>query len=173
MSETPISQFVASSSDNFVALIGGTDSPHLPLGSLAADLATGLAGSSTKIASWGDSAMWMARQARQTASAEQPLILDPRKGPVLAVKGLTAAGRLDLLRGICFTGIKNVQDFGVALGLAYLGCRVSIATPIPIYGSAIVRDTLSQMIKDNGGELLHFDHPANAEDLVDWFSIPQ
>ena len=173
MSETSPSQSAASSSESHVALIGGADSPHLPLGSLAADLANGLAESSVKIASWGDTALWLARQAQQTASAEQPLILDARKGPVMAVKGLAEAGRINLLKGICFTGIKSIQEFGVALGLAYLGCRVSIATPIPIYGSAMVRDMLSQMIKDNGGELLHFDQPANAKDLLDWFSIPQ
>jgi hypothetical protein len=48
--------------------------------------------------------------------------------------------------------------------------RVSIATPIPVNGSKVVNQTLSQLIVENGGELLHFDHPAGAGDLVNWFT---
>ena len=112
----------------------------------------------------------MARLAHPDVSGEQPLTLERNQGPLLAVKGLAEAGRLDSIKGICFTGMRDVQEFSMALGLAYLGCRVSIATPIPLQGSRIVKDALSQMIEENGGELLHFDYPAGADKLVDWFT---
>ena len=170
MSATSFSKAVVSDSADQVALIGGSDTPHLPLGSLTADLVSGLADSGIRIAGWGDTALWMAKQTQAEAPGQQPLTLENGQGPLLAVKGLAAAGKLDALRGICFTGIKDVKDFSMALGLAYLGCRVSMATPIPVQGSKNVVHSLARMIGDHGGELLHFDHPAEAESLTDWFT---
>lgn len=170
MSSTSFSQTLMSDSTDRLALIGGSDTPHLPLGTLAGDLFAGLADRGFKVAGWGDTALWMARLSHLGASGEQPLTLEKSQGPLLAVKGLAEAGRLDSMKGICFTGMRDVQEFSMALGLAYLGCRVSIATPIPVQGSRIVKDTLSQLIEENGGELLHFDYPAGTDKLVDWFA---
>ena len=170
MSPAWFSKTAVNDSADQIALIGGADTPHLPLGSLAGDLVTALAGTNMKIAGWGDTALWMARRAQADASVEQPLILEKTQGPLLAIKALAAEGRLECLKGICFAGMRDVLDLNLALGLACLGFRVSIATPIPVHGSKAVSQTLSQMIKDNGGELLHFDHPAGAGNLVDWFT---
>ncbi len=170
MSDTSFLKAVVSESVDQIALIGGSDTPHLPLGSLAAGLVSGLADSGIRIAGWGDTALWMAKLTQTNASGLQPFTLENGQGPLLAVKGLAAAGKLDALRGICFTGIKDVKDFSMALGLAYLGCRVSMATPIPVHGSKNVVHSLARMIGDHGGELLHFDHPAEAESLTDWFT---
>ena len=123
-----------------------------------------------KIAGWGDTALWMARRARADSTVDQPLILEKGQGPLLAIKGLAEDGRLDRLKGICFAGMRDVLDLNMALGLAYIGLRVSIATPIPVHGSKVVNQALSQMIEENGGELFHFDHPAGAGDLVNWFT---
>ena len=83
--------------------------------------------------------------------------------------GQTDAGR-SARAAAPHSGIKDVKDFSMALGLAYLGCRVSMATPIPVQGSKNVMHSLARMIGDHGGELLHFDHPAEAESLTDWFT---
>ncbi len=170
MSPSSFSETAVNDSTDEVALIGGADTPHLPLGSLAGDLVTTLAGTGIKIAGWGDTALWMARRAQADASIEQPLILDKDQGPLLAIKGLAEAEKLHCLKGICFAGMRDVLDLNIALGLAYLGFRVSIATPIPVHGSKVVSQTLAQMLAENGGELLHFDHPAGAGDLVNWFT---
>ncbi|MGI9537879.1 MAG: hypothetical protein ACR2PB_12470, partial [Desulfocapsaceae bacterium] len=170
MSPALFSKTAVNDSADQIALIGGPDTPHLPLGSLAGDLLAGLTDSNMKIAGWGDTALWMARRARADSTIDQPLILDKDQGPLLAIKGLAEEGRLDCLKGICFAGMRDVLDLNMALGLAYIGFRVSIATPIPVHGSKVVNQALSQMVEENGGELLHFDHPAGAGDLLDWFT---
>jgi hypothetical protein len=109
---------------------------------------------------------------RQRAEFPAPLILEHQQGPLLAVKGLAQAGRLDALRGICFTGMRRCQELSLALGLACIGCRVSLATPIPIQGSRAVMNALDQMLRRNNGQLLHFDHPATGDILSDWFTKP-
>lgn len=58
----------------------------------------------------------------------------------------------------------------MAMGLAFLGCRISVATPIPILGSRTVCDSLSALLSRNGGQLLHFDHPAQVGELFEWFT---
>ncbi|MGI9537114.1 MAG: hypothetical protein ACR2PB_08580 [Desulfocapsaceae bacterium] len=170
MSPALFSKTAVNDSADQIALIGGPDTPHLPFGGLAGDLFTGLTGINMKIAGWGDTALWMARRARADSTVDQPLILEKGQGPLLAIKGLAEDGRLDRLKGICFAGMRDVLDLNMALGLAYIGFRVSIATPIPVHGSKVVNQALSQMIEENGGELLHFDHPAGAGDLVNWFT---
>jgi hypothetical protein len=169
MSETAFSKILTGESAGMVGLVGGSDSPHLPLGRLPAELASKLGGNGIKVAGWGDAALWMARQGDGSST---PMILENQQGPLLAVKGLAQAGRLDALRGICFTGMRRCQEFSLALGLAYIGCRVSIATPIPIQGSRAVMNALDQMLQQSNGQLLHFDHPATSEILSEWFTKP-
>ncbi len=170
MSDASCAQTLADTSIDRLALLGGADTPHLPHGGLAPELAARLSERGIKIAAWGDTALWLAKRTPAEAPGQHPLTLENGQGPLLAVKGLAAAGRRDALAGICFTGMRDVQDFGMALGLAYLGCRVSMATPIPVHGSTLVAQTLFRMIEENGGELLHLDHPAEAASLADWFT---
>lgn len=154
-----------------IALIGGSDTPYLSLGNLPVELAAALSGSGLQLGGWGDAALWVLKAG--SSSEEQPLrfqTLDNRQGPLLAVKALAGAGKLDRLQGICFTGMKSCQELSSALGLAYLGCQVSVATPIPIQGSQAVIDTLSEMFGQSGGQLRHFDHPAQTRELSEWFT---
>ncbi len=66
--------------------------------------------------------------------------------------------------------MNSCQELTAAVGLAYLGCRVSLATPIPVQGSRTVMESLAEMLEQNGGQLLHFDHPAQPGELVEWFT---
>ena len=111
----------------------------------------------------------------KTASSSQgqsaPFVtLENSQGPLHVVKGLESEGQLDRLAGICFTGMNSCLELTMAIGLAYLGCRVSTATPIPIRGSRAVIDALSEMLQKNGGQLLHFDHPAEPGELSEWLA---
>jgi hypothetical protein len=96
-------------------------------------------------------------------------ILDGGKGPVLALKALAASGRLKDVKGIFYTGVKSCQDLAVALGLAVLSLRVGTAVPLPLWGSEKVRNLLQEKLAAMGGSLTHFDHPAQAEEILDWF----
>ena len=91
MSPTSFSQTMASDSTNGLALVGGSDTPHLSLGTLAGDLFAGLTDRGIKVAGWGDTALWLARLSQPAASEEQPLTLEKSQGPLLAVKGLAEA----------------------------------------------------------------------------------
>ena len=57
----------------------------------------------------------------------------------------------------------------MALGLACLGLNISIAVPIPLWGSDAVRKRLSETIGKNGGSLTHFDHPAQVQEIMECF----
>jgi hypothetical protein len=96
-------------------------------------------------------------------------VLGGQQGPVLALKALADSGRLKDVKGICFTGLKSCQDLGVALALASMGLKVSVAVPLPLWGSEKVRSLLQEKLAAMGGSLTHFDHPAQAEEILDWF----
>ena len=152
-----------------IALVGGSDTLQLSLGRLPSGLATLLSGKGVQLGGWGDAALWILKNKVQSEDGATLFhTFDNRQGPLLAVKGLASDGRLDSLQGICFTGLKSCQELTAALGLAYLGCRVSSATPIPVRGSFTVTKELSAMLQKNGGELLHFDHPPQPAELADW-----
>ena len=97
-------------------------------------------------------------------------ILDNEQGPMLAVKALADSGKLKQLKGICFVGLKSCRDLAMAVGLAAFGLRVCVATPLPLWGSEKVRKLLDDKLAIAGGSLMHFDHPAQAQEIVDWFT---
>ena len=133
------------------------------LGHLPTELAKALRVEDHAVASWGDAALWMMKQ-------ELPVgVLDAQEGPLTAVRALTEAGRLPSLRGICFTGLRNGREFTLALGLAALGLKVLIATPLPLWGSEKVRVLLRENLVVAGGILAHFDHPVRPDEILDWF----
>ncbi len=86
----------------------------------------------------------------------------------MALKALDAVGKRNDLRGVCFTGLRDCLDFSGALGLAVLGCRVCLADPIPVWGSQEVRELLAEALKNGGGQLMHADHPATAQEILEW-----
>jgi len=146
-----------------IALIGGADTLLQSLGHLPMELAKALRGESLAVASWGDAALWMLKQ-------ELPVgILEAEEGPLTAVSALAAAGKLSEIKGICFTGLRDCREFTRALGLAALGMKVSLAMPLPLWGSEKVRTALRENLAAAGGILTHFDHPAQGEELLEWF----
>lgn len=146
-----------------IALLGGADSLLLSLGHLPVEMAKALRGEDYAVASWGDAAAWMVKQDLPVA------LLEADEGPLAAVSALASAGKLPLLKGICFSGLRNCRELTLALGLAALGMKVSLATPIPLWGSEPVRTLLREALAAMGGILTHFDHPVRAEELLDWF----
>jgi len=96
-------------------------------------------------------------------------ILDAQDGPLTAVRALAETGRLPALKGICFTCLRNGREFTFALGLAALGLKVLVATPLPLWGSEKIRTTLRENLAAVGGILAHFDHPVKADEILDWF----
>ncbi len=146
-----------------IALIGGADTLLQSLGHLPVELAKTLRGENHAVASWGDAALWMVK-------ADLPVgILEANEGPLSAVRVLAAKGKLSAIKGICFTGLKDCREFAFALGLAALGLKVSLAVPLPLWGSEKVRTTLQENLAAAGGILTHFDHPAQADEILDWF----
>ena len=146
-----------------LALLGGADTPQLPFGWIPVEVASALRAKGCLVAGWGDAALWMLKNGLISEGDKQPMrILDPYQGPLLALKAMAILGRLDDLRGICFTGLKACGDLSVALGLASLGLKVSIAVPLPLWGSERVRNFLADKLAAGGGLLIHFDHLAHA-----------
>ena len=146
-----------------IALIGGADTLLHSLGHLPTELAKALRAEDYSVASWGDAALWMMKQ-------DLPIgVLDAQEGPLTAVRALTEAGRLPSLMGICFTGFRNSREFTLALGLAALGLKVLIATPLPLWGSEKIRALLRENLAAAGGILAHFDHPVQPDEILDWF----
>jgi hypothetical protein len=146
-----------------IALLGGSDTLLQSFGHLPVELAKALRGEDFAVSSWGDAALWMVKQ-------DLPVgILDANEGPLTAVRALEAGGKLSSLKGICFTGLKACREFTFALGLAALGLKVLVAVPLPLWGSKKVRMTLMENLAAVGGILTHFDHPAKADEILEWF----
>ncbi|MBA4422080.1 MAG: hypothetical protein C0390_03125 [Syntrophus sp. (in: bacteria)] len=146
-----------------IALLGGADTLLQSLGHLPVELAKALRGEDHAVSSWGDAALWMVKQ-------ELPVgILAANEGPLTAIRALAAKRKLSALKGICFTGIKGCREFTFAVGLAAIGLKVLVAVPLPLWGSKKVRTTLRENLAAAGGILAHFDHPAKADEILDWF----
>jgi hypothetical protein len=146
-----------------IALIGGADTLSQSLGHLPVELTKALIGEGYSIAAWGDAALWAIKQ-------DLPVgILAPEEGPLNAISVLVTAGKLADLKAICFTGLRRCRDLSFALGLAALGMKVSVAVPLPLWGSEEVRAILKKNLAASGGVLAHFDHPAQADEILDWF----
>ncbi len=153
-----------------VALLGGADHFQQSFGWIPGEVAFSLRGKKYGVAGWGDAALWMMKRGLASPKQTSPVrILDDGEGPLVAVKALARSGRLKDLKGICFTGLKSCRDLGVALGLASLGIRVCVAVPLPLWGSEGVRKLLEEKVAAQGGSFTHFDHPAHAQEILDWF----
>jgi len=156
--------------DRKVAIVGGSDMPHQPHGWIPVELAKALRGRDIQIAAWGDAAAWMIKDGLCSDAQETPvLVLEPESGVLQAVDALQQLGKQGNLLGICFSGLKGCRDLPMALGLAAMGVRVNVATPIPLWGSEAVRKLLTEKLSTCGGEFAHYDHPAQPEEILDWF----
>jgi len=154
-----------------LVLIGGADSLRHALGYLPVELAGALRGRNVNVAGWGDAAAWMIKSGLAAGEDGSPvLLLNARRGPLQALQALASLRKRAALAGICFTGIKDCLDFCLALGLSALGCRVCLADPVPIMGSRRAVEILEKLVAECGGRLLHFDHPAEALEIVEWLT---
>ena len=141
-----------------LALIGGADSPAQPLGWIASEVAPALRAKDLSVAAWGDAALWLLK-AGQAGS-----------GVIAGPQTAIAADLLKSVRGVCFTGLKDCRDVALALGLAALGLRVCVATPLPLWGSKAVMEGLSEALAGVGGSLTHFATPPGANAILEWFT---
>lgn len=156
-----------------LVLIGGTDTPQQSFGWIATEVTPAFSGEGMRVASWGDAALWMVKRGLAHEENEQPVfILNPLRGPLEALRAVEASGNFDHLKGICYTGLNRCQDLAAALGLASLGTRVCLGSPLPLWGSKKVRDYLDAFFADRGGDLTHFDHPADATEILQWLREP-
>ncbi|MFH1758521.1 MAG: hypothetical protein ABH969_10790 [Pseudomonadota bacterium] len=151
-------------------LLGGADTPQQPLGWIPVEVASALRGRKGCLAAaWGDAALWILKKGLASRDNQPPVyILDAQAGPLLALKALGAIKKWDALR-VCFSSLKSCRDLALALGLASLGLKVSVAVPLPLWGSERVRTLLAKKLTAQGGSLTHFDHPPHAEKILDWF----
>ena len=150
-----------------LAVFAGADMVQQPLGWIATEVAPTLAGDGACIAGWGDAATWMLKAGLGSDAGVGARALCPMGG-AKTVMAATAAGAK--LAGVCFTGLRGCRDLAVAFGMAALGARVCLAAPIPVWGSAVVRDALTAELSACGGELAHFDHVAGADEVLQWFN---
>lgn len=150
-----------------IALLGGFDTPHQSLGVLPTDVAPFLMDGGCTVAAWGDAALWMAKAGLAGSGRENPAVLvGPQAGAVDVVKAV-GPGRI---KGACFAGLRDSRDTAQALGLAALGVRVLVATPLPVWGSKAVMTALADLLAASGGSLKHVDKPIGADEVRDWFS---
>ena len=153
-----------------LALLGGTDMPQQPLGWIPGELAAALRGAGWPVAAWGDAGLWITKRGQASRENTPPVcILDGEQGPLTAVRAFAASGKPSTSLKVCYAGLKSCQDLAVMLGLAELGFKVSVAVPLPLWGSEAVRSLLQEKLAAQGGTLAHFDHPAHAQELLDWF----
>lgn len=153
-----------------LAILGGADHPYHPLGWIPTEVPPLLLGEGFTVAGFGDCAIWMVKRGLASPRNKRPVrILDGQGWPMIALKALADSGRFQDLKGICYTGMKGCLELAVAMGLAGLGLRVGTAVPLPLWGSEKVRNLLQEKLAALGGSLTHFDHPAQAEEIVDWF----
>lgn len=154
-----------------IALIGGSDSPQGTMGHLAVEVAGALAGAGLRVGAWGDAAIWMIKGGLCSEERSLPVrVLDPHTGPLQAVKALSGKKMASRLAGILYTP-KDCRDVAVALGLAASGVPVCLSTPIPVWGSETVRKIIDGQTRVSGGSLVHFDHPVQPAELLDWFGV--
>jgi len=166
-----LKKVIEKSSFDKVALLGGSDTTQQPMGWLPVEVANALFGEDYLVASWGDAALWMIKNGLTSEKRDSAVtILDQKQGPLLALKALAAAGKLEHLKGVCFTGLKACQDLAMALGLASLGVKVCVAVPLPLWGSENVRNLLGEKLKAVNTTLTHFDHPVHVQEILEWFS---
>jgi hypothetical protein len=151
-------------------LLGGADTPQQSLGWIPIEVASALRGEKgCLVGAWGDAALWILKKGLASPENKPPVhILDEQAGPLLALKALGALKKTDAVQ-VCFSSLKSCRDLSIALGLATLGLRISVAAPLPIWGSEGIRHLLRKKLADQGGSLTHFDHPPHAQEILDWF----
>lgn len=161
-------QLLNERSDRNICLVAGSDNPQTTLGKLPQEVHGSLAEEGMIMCGWGDAAWWIMNSEQEPGDSFITSV--DQSGPIVALQGIADAGRLDRLAGVCFTSLGSCLELATALGLAALGCRVCIATPIPILGSEEVCGSLETKIQANGGDLYYVDQPPETRELVEWIA---
>lgn len=153
------------------ALVGGSDSLSFSLGWIPVELAKAMEADGFPAFGWGDAGLWLLKGGLHRETGDRPgrPLLHPTSGPLQFIRVLAKREELNKLKGVCWTGMRGCQELVLAIGTALLGIRVSIASPLPIWGSPLVRDLLQSAIEELGGGLAHYDHPAELSELRTWF----
>jgi hypothetical protein len=166
MSAKELKADLGGDSGSGLAVLGGWDTPQQSMGWVASEVAPALGAADYRVAGFGDAALWMVKGGLGADDQERPVrILDAARGALLAIEAVGDGGALS----VCYTGLRGCRDLAEALGLASLGARVCIACPLPLWGSAKARDSLTETLAAAAGSLTHFDHPAEATEIVAWF----
>ena len=151
-------------------LLGGADTPQQSLGWIPTEVASALRGEKgCLVGAWGDAALWVLKKGLASPGNKPPVcILDEQAGPLLALNALSALKKGDAVQ-VCFSSLKRCRDLAIALGLATLGLKISVAVPLPIWGSEGIRNLLGKKLAGQGGSLTHYDHSPHAQEILDWF----
>ena len=159
-----LAQLLSENPERKICLVAGSDNPHITLGKLPQELYESLSGNGMMVCGWGDAAWWL------TTSNPDSKNSAITTGPLVALQAIAECGDLNRLAGVCFTGLGSCLELAVTLGLAALGCRVFVATPIPIFGSNKVCEFLESKFQALGGDLYQVDPMPEVQDLVDWIT---
>lgn len=165
-----LAQAIRKKSPKHLCFLGGADTPQQSLGWIPGEAAASLIGKDCLVGAWGDAALWILKKKLCSTAYESSVkILNPEKGPILALQACAATNRIKDLK-ICYTGLKTCKDLAFALGAAALGAQVCAAVPLPLWGSEKDRKLLMEGLATQGAEFQHFDHPPGAQEILDWFS---
>ncbi len=153
-----------------LAFLGGADTPQQSLGWIPGEVATSLVGGNCLVGAWGDAALWNIKKKLCSPEYKTPVqVLNAGNGPILALKASLAVNRMKDLK-ICFMSFRSCKDLALALGSAILGAKTCAAAPLPLWGSEKCRQILADHLSSQGGALQHFDHPPQAQEILDWFT---
>lgn len=170
MGPLALKELIGKSSPSKIFFLGGDDHPAQPLGWIPTEVAQHLADEKAGVFLWGDAGLWMVKKGMLNPQKRLPFHLLDKQSTILAALAVLAEKKkIDNIGGIFFTGFKNCLDLTLSIGLAALGLKVGVAVPLPIWGSEPVRSFLQKRIAELGGSFTHYDHLAQAEEILDWF----
>lgn len=170
LNSADLEKWIRKSSPRGLAILGGTDTPQHSFGWIPTEVASNLRGGKAMVAAWGDAALWIMKKGLCSPQYDPPVrLLENEQGPYLAARAWAACGQPLSWMKVSFSGLKGCKDLALALGLAALGLNVNVTTPLPLWGSEKVRSLLAGQLAGQGGKFSHYDHPAQAQEVLDWF----
>ncbi len=153
-----------------IYFVGGDDHPTQALGWIPTEVVPTLIDGQGQIFVWGDAGLWLAKKGMLNPQKKMPIyLLDGPKGLVQTLSILTEAQKLKQVGGIFFTALKDCAELVLSLGLAAMGLKVGVGIPLPLWGSEQVCSYLQRKLAELGGSFTHFDHPAEPEEIIEWF----
>ncbi len=153
-----------------IYFVGGDDHPSQALGWIPTEVVPTLIDGQAQIFVWGDVGLWLVKKGMLNPQKKMPLhLLDGPKGLVQTLSILSEAQKLKQVGGVFFTAFKDCAELALSLGLTALGLKVGVGVPLPLWGSEQVCSCLQKKLAELGGSFTHFDHPAEPEEIIEWF----